>query len=152
MQFRRRPWLTLIGCVAASAGLAQQVPHPQAQQTGSPAAGDPAPLPKAADPTGFGLKLRGAPISASGSLSYDLRINHAQGEARTLQHLVTANMSAATYLYQPWFAIEIATASAWSKASTNARTLWASNSSLPWHQHDQKSQPAASLRGCFLRE
>ena len=115
MQFRRRPWLTLIGCVAASASLAQQVPHPQEQQTGSPAAsdptpssvpaGDPAPLPKAADPTGFGLKWRGAPISASGSLSYDLRINHAQGESRTLQHLVTANMSAATYLYQPWFAI-----------------------------------------------
>lgn len=103
MQLRRRPWITLLACIAASGEVTGQ--------TG--AAGDPADAASqssaAAEPaqpaaSGTGLNWRGAPVATTGSVSYDLRASHAAGEPRLLSQLVTSSLSASTYIYQPWFA------------------------------------------------
>ena len=103
MQFRRRPWLTLLGGLVA-ASLAQPT---LAQRANAPAADDPAPpqtLETATADTGFGLKWRVPPISTAGSLAYDLRANHTESQGSATQHLITARLNLASYIYQPWFA------------------------------------------------
>lgn len=103
MQFQRRRWLTLLSCLAA-AGFAQPT---LAQRAAAPAAEEPAPpqTPEAATAaTDFGVQWRVPPIRLTGSLAYDLRINHAAGEGSATQQLVTALISSTSYLYQPWFA------------------------------------------------
>jgi hypothetical protein len=44
------------------------------------------------------------PIAWTGSVAYDLRMDHTQGQARTTQHLLTTSLGASSYLYAPWFA------------------------------------------------
>jgi hypothetical protein len=100
-----RPWLRLLACLAASAGVTAQV---GAQQDAIPATaevppGAPAAL-AATTGSGLGLNLRGAPISTSGFVSYDLRTGHAAGETKSTSQLVTTSLSARSYIYQPWFA------------------------------------------------
>ena len=110
MQFRRRPWLTLLaGLVSAGFApctLAQRATAPAAEEPAPPvldAAATDAPAADTGSGRGSGLKWRIPPIGTSGSLAYDLRANHTP-EGSAVQHLVTARFSAATYVYQPWFA------------------------------------------------
>lgn len=87
--------LALLVCLfAAGAARGQAVPA---------AAGDTPAVPAAAA-SGLGLKWRVPPISTSGTLAYDMRMNRADAEGRSVSHLVTANINARTYFYQPWFA------------------------------------------------
>jgi len=79
--------------------------------TGAPAAGadstDAAAAQDQADQgilSGLGLKLRSAPVFTSGILSYDLRATRGEGEGKSVAHLVTARLTADSYIYQPWFA------------------------------------------------
>jgi hypothetical protein len=104
MQSRHRPWLRLLACLAAAGGAtgqagAQQdvVPGTAEVPSGAPAA------PAETAGSGLGLNLRGAPITTSGFVSYDLRASHAPGE-RSISQLVTTSLSAGSYIYQPWFA------------------------------------------------
>lgn len=113
MQFQRRLWLLRLGGLVA-AGLAQPALAqratvvPAATQTETAATADDAAPPQAIETatagSGFGLKWRVPPILTSGSLAYDLRVSHTESEGSSTQHLVTARMGAASYIYQPWFA------------------------------------------------
>lgn len=101
MQLRRRPWFTLLACLAASGEVTAQAGAPDdPASAASPATAEPAQPPVA----GTGLNWRGAPVAVSGSVSYDLRASHAPGEPSLLSQLVTSSLSASTYIYQPWFA------------------------------------------------
>jgi len=76
----------------------------------------------AADPDP-GRGWRVPPIVTSGSISYDLRSSRAQGEANSLSQLVTANLGARSYIYQPWFAAvsgEFGLTMGWSRASADS--------------------------------
>lgn len=89
-----RSWFTLLACVATAGGV-----HAQAQGTSDPAAGPgPAGEPQAAD-----AAWRLPPLRLSGSLAYDMRATRAQ-QGSNLAHLVTATVSAHSFIYQPWFA------------------------------------------------
>lgn len=88
--------LALLVCLLA-AGVARGQAGPA-----DAAAGEPAAAPDAA--RGLGLKWRVPPISTSGTIAYDLRVSRADGEGNGVSHLVTANLSARSYIYQPWFA------------------------------------------------
>ena len=110
MQFQRRPWPTLLAGLLATGfapcTLAQRAAAPAAEEPALPALDAPALDAATADTDsglGSGLKWRVPPISTSGSLAYDLRANRTP-EGSAAQHLVTARFSAATYVYQPWFA------------------------------------------------
>lgn len=95
MQSPRRTWLTLIACAAAAtAAGAQQGPAPaDATQGGVPAA----------DSTESREWLI-PPIGWNGSLAYDVRATRAHGEGSALSQLITGNIGARTFIYQPWFA------------------------------------------------
>jgi hypothetical protein len=70
------------------------------------------PVPPPAEPAGAagpGLRWRLPPVSWGGSLSYDYRLDHVGDEPQRHQHLVGLNLSALTYLYQPWLATVSAT-------------------------------------------
>lgn len=54
--------------------------------------------------SGLGLKLRSAPVLTSGLISYDMRATRDEGEGKHVTHLVTARLTADSYIYQPWFA------------------------------------------------
>jgi hypothetical protein len=97
MQSPRWTWLTLIACAAAATGAgAQQGPAPaDATQGATPAA--------ATDGTDSREWLI-PPIGWTGSLAYDVRATRAHGEGSTLSQLVTGNVGARTFIYQPWFA------------------------------------------------
>ena len=101
MQVRRRPWLTLLACVAAVGAARAQGTQPDVDSVPaeSPAAGRPA---NAA--AGGSRPWRMAPIFTAGSISYDLRSSFGGDVPRTTSQLVTTSLSAATYIYQPWFA------------------------------------------------
>src|SRR6185369_5089274 len=103
MQRRRRPWLTLLACLAAVGAARGQAGAPP-DAVAAPA--EPAAPAAAADAaaSGLGLNWRGAPISISGLVSYDLRASSASGETNALSQLVTTSLSARSYIYQPWFA------------------------------------------------
>lgn len=94
MRFRRRPWLTLLACLAAAAAARAQLP-------GATGPGPLAPPDNAA--SGLDLDWRIPPIATSGSVSYDLRAARARDEPNTLSQLVTAEVAARSYIYQPWF-------------------------------------------------
>ena len=103
MQRRRRPWLTLLACLAAVGAARGQVDAPP--EAAAAPVEPPAPAaPADAAASGLGLNWRGAPISISGSVSYDLRASSAPGETNALSQLVTTSLSARSYIYQPWFA------------------------------------------------
>ena len=103
MQLRRQPLVTLLACLAAASEVTAQV---GAQENVTTTVAEPTTLATPADTPagGTGLNLRGAPIATSGLVSYDLRASHGQGEPSTLSQFVTSNLSASSYIYQPWFA------------------------------------------------
>jgi len=103
MQSASRSWLTLLACLAAVGAARGQVgmPPDAAAAPAEPAA--PA-APADAAASGLGLNWRGAPISVSGLVSYDLRASSASGETNSLSQLITTSLSARSYIYQPWFA------------------------------------------------
>jgi hypothetical protein len=100
---RRRPWLAILACLVAAGSARSQV---GAQQVLPFSAAQPSAAEPANDGVASGLDLnwRGAPISTSGSISYDLRAVRAAGEGSTLEQLITSSLSARSYIYQPWFA------------------------------------------------
>ena len=103
MHLRRRHWLTLLACLAAAGASSSQVLSPQ-DAAPEPAA-PPAPTAPAETPaSGLGLGWGGAPIVTSGSVSYDLRTVRGQDVPSNLSQLVTTNLNARSYIYQPWFA------------------------------------------------
>lgn len=110
--------LALLAClVAAGVARAQAAASGAATPTESGLAGE----------TGLaGLGLNGwrvPPILASGNISYDLRASRAQGEGNSLSQLVTTNLVARSYIYQPWFATvnaELGVTTAWSRLSFGA--------------------------------
>lgn len=90
-------WLAAAAAVRAQAITANATGTTQVEL--APAAAE------AAGSWGLGLKnWRVPPIGTTGSISYDLRANRTQGESRGLSQLVTANLGARSYIYQPWFA------------------------------------------------
>jgi hypothetical protein len=97
MQSPRWTWLTLVACAAAAASAgAQQGPAPADATQGGPVTG-----------TGDTTESREwlvPPIGWTGSLAYDLRATRASGEGHTLSQLITGNVGARTFIYQPWFA------------------------------------------------
>lgn len=103
MHFRRRPWLTLLACLAAAGGSSAQVLSPQDAAPARAAPSAPA-APAETPASGLGLSWRGAPIVTSGSVSYDLRTVRGQDLPSTLSQLVTTSLNARSYIYQPWFA------------------------------------------------
>lgn len=97
-----RTFALLVWLVAAGAVRAQAT---AADATG-PARFELAPA-AAESASGWGLGLKSwrvPPVATNGSISYDLRANRTQGESRSLSQLVTTNLGARSYIYQPWFA------------------------------------------------
>lgn len=91
----RRSWLPLLGMlVVAGARAAVDTPTGAA----ATATGQEGTF------SGLGLKLRPASIVTSGTIFYDLRASRGDGEGKNVAHLVTARLTADSYLYQPWFA------------------------------------------------
>jgi hypothetical protein len=100
MQVRRRPWLSLLACMAA-------VGAARAQDTKQDLISAPVELraaPFDAAAPGKSQNWRMAPIFTSGSVSYDLRSSFGGDQPAAVSQLVTTSLNAATYIYQPWFA------------------------------------------------
>jgi hypothetical protein len=45
------------------------------------------------------------PIRVWGSVAYDLRVEDAENEGRSVQNFLTTNVNAESYIWQPWFAM-----------------------------------------------
>ncbi len=102
MQARRRPWLTLVACLAAvGAARAQGTPS---DVIAAPAESLATTAPADAANSSAIRNWRLAPVRISGSVSYNLRSTFGDDEAGTMSHLVTTALDASTYIYQPWFA------------------------------------------------
>ncbi len=54
---------------------------------------------------GPGLQWRPPPVQWSGSVSYDLRLDHTHGQPRSTEHLVGTTLDALSYIYEPWLAL-----------------------------------------------
>jgi hypothetical protein len=102
MQVRRRPWLTLLACVAAVGAARAQGTQQDVASAPAEAPAPRAPGNAAVPPPGRNWRL--APIFTSGSISYDLRSGYGGDLPRTTSQLVTSSVNAATYIYQPWLA------------------------------------------------
>src|SRR4051812_9975578 len=98
MQSARWTWLALLACVATAGRVEAQLdlPIPMDGQQ------EPAPLPpfEGVDPQGGEWVV--PPVGVSGSLAYELRASH--DGITSVSHLVTGNLSARTFIYEPWFA------------------------------------------------
>lgn len=93
---RTPPWLALAAFVAVGPAHAQ--PAPPAAETAAPSAAEPL-----AGASG-GVKLKLAPVLVTGSVAYDFRGTRGSDHGSTSSHLVTTNLNARTYIWQPWFA------------------------------------------------
>ena len=82
--------------------IATWTPWVQAQGDAAPAA------PAAAAAAGPGLRWT-VPLAVGGSVAYDLRSDQVRGERAVTQQLLTTNLNAASYIYQPWFLLVNAT-------------------------------------------
>jgi hypothetical protein len=144
MQCRCRAGLVrpfLLTAIAAAVGwalpaLAQPLKVPAAQPLNAPAtqAIDVAAAPDSTASTEpaneWGWQL--PPVRTSGSLSYDLRASRAQGEGSSVQHMLTANLGGASYIYQPWLAtVSAAMGLTTSRTRDNTRSLTHNGNDIP---------------------
>lgn len=103
MGFRHRHWLALLTGLAAAGSLRAQIQAPadvMSQLSEAP----PAPLSEPSDAPGLGVDWRIPPVLMSGSVSYDLRSSRGHDEPNTISQLVTTELNARSYIYQPWYA------------------------------------------------
>jgi hypothetical protein len=101
MQARRRPWLTLLACLAAVGAAGAQGTQPDVAAAPAESPPPAAPAEAAGAPR---RNWRMAPIFSSGSVSYSLASSRGGDQSGSISQLVTTNVNAATYIYQPWFA------------------------------------------------
>jgi hypothetical protein len=66
---------------------------------------EPLDAPAAPAPAGNGIRWMAAPVRLNGSVALDLRWLRTEDGSRTSQALVYNDIDAATYLWQPWFAL-----------------------------------------------
>lgn len=104
MQLRPGPWLTLLACLGSVGAVSAQ----SGAQAEAPGRGEPAapagPLRTADTAPSLWTNWRGAPVALSGSLAYDFRASRADRELNSQGQVVTATLSANSYVYEPWFA------------------------------------------------
>lgn len=87
-----------VACSIAATACASACPSAWAQDTPDPPAASPG------TPAGPGLRWH-VPLALSGSLGYELRLDHAQSERARVHQMLTATLQAASYIYQPWLAV-----------------------------------------------
>ena len=66
---------------------------------------EPLDAPAAPAPAGNGIRWMAAPVRLNGSVALDLRWLRMEDGSRTSQALVYNDIDAATYIWQPWFAL-----------------------------------------------
>jgi hypothetical protein len=98
-----RSTLVIMALVAMRTAEAQLVPPGPPGETGGAAL----PTPSAEAPRAGlfdGFVLRPGPVRLGGSLATDLRLSRSAGQPATFQQVENANVQAATWIWQPWFA------------------------------------------------